>query len=152
MERKNILAYIIVIIFFVLAFFLISHPLGGPNIETIKHVKIAGQSVRIDLALTDVELARGLSGRTELADGEGMLFVFNRPSKYLFWMKGMNFPIDIIWIGENMNVIYIKKDARPEFYPDTYGPDTNAKYVLEVASGFSEKYNLQTGERVEFLY
>ena len=34
----------------------------------------------------------------------------------------MNFPIDMIWIDENMKVIYIKKDATPESYPTTYGP------------------------------
>jgi len=58
------------------------------------------------------------------------------------------FPIDIIWINEYGNVVYIKKDAKPELYPETYGPGPNdgeAKFVLEVVSGFSDKNNLKVG-------
>jgi uncharacterized membrane protein (UPF0127 family) len=67
-------------------------------------------------------------------------------------MKDMNFPIDIIWISEDLNIVYIKKDARPELFPESYRPETKAKYVLEVVSGFSEKNNLKVGDRVEFTY
>ena len=82
---------------------------------------------------------------------EGMLFVFNHTGKYPFWMKDMNFPIDIIWIGEDLRVVYIKKDAKPESYPETFTPNQDAKYVLEVFSSFSEKNNLKEGDRVKFL-
>ena len=67
-------------------------------------------------------------------------------------MKGMNFPIDIVWITEDMKVIYIKKDAWPESYPETFGPDINAKYILEINAGFSDKNNLKEGDRVLFVY
>jgi uncharacterized membrane protein (UPF0127 family) len=66
-------------------------------------------------------------------------------------MKNMNFPIDIIWIGEDLRVVYIKKDAKPESYPEAFTPNQDAKYVLEVFSSFSEKNNLKVGDRVEFL-
>jgi hypothetical protein len=64
----------------------------------------------------------------------------------------MNFPIDIIWISDDMRVVYIKKDARPELYPETYGPNTDAKYVLEVPSGFSDQNHLQIGDSAVFTY
>ena len=73
---------------------------------------------------------QGLSGKSQLAQDQGMLFVFAQPGKYYFWMKGMNFSIDIIWIGEDMKVIYIKKDARPELYPETYGPRTQMRNMF----------------------
>ena len=121
-------------------------------IENIKQVKIAGQVVKVELALTSEEQAQGLSQRSELKENEGMLFVFKRTGNYPFWMKDMNFPLDIIWISKDFSVIYIKKDARPESYPETYSPSKNAIYVLEVVSGFGEKNNLQIGDRVEFSY
>jgi hypothetical protein len=121
-------------------------------LENIKYVKIAGQDIKVDLALTSAEQEQGLSGRLNLNDNEGMLFIFPRSGNYPFWMKDMNFPIDMIWIGENLQVVYIKKDARPELYPETYGPERDAKYVLEVVSGFSDKNSLKEGERVEFTY
>jgi len=63
----------------------------------------------------------------------------------------MNFPIDMIWIGEDMKVIYIKKNAEPESYPETFGPDANAKYVLEILAGFSDQNNLQVGDSAQLF-
>lgn len=117
----------------------------------MREVVIAGQTLRAELALTPESQAQGLSDRNSLAEDAGMLFVFDRPGKYPFWMKDMNFAIDIIWIGEDLRIVYIKKDARPESYPEAFGPGKDAKYVLEVVSGFSEKNNLKEGDKVEFL-
>ncbi len=118
----------------------------------VPSVKIGGVTVKVDLAETPSERAQGLSGRAGLSEEEGLLFVFEYVGKHAFWMKDMNFPIDIIWIGENGEIVYIKKDARPESYPQTFQPDENAKYVLEVVSGFSEKYNLKEGDMAEFTF
>ena len=120
--------------------------------ENIKYVKIAGQVIKVDLALTKEALAQGLSGRSGLKENEGMLFIFDNPDTYSFWMKDMNFPIDIIWIDETMKITYIKKDARPELYPETYGPKDASKYILEVVSGFSDENNLKEEDRVKFIY
>ncbi len=141
-----------VIVFFLVGFFLINQPSKNFIPEDIKYVRIAGQSIKVDLALTAVEQQKGLGGRNGLKENEGMLFVFDQPGKYYFWMKGMNFPIDIIWIGEDMKVVYIKKNAQPEAFWETYGPDTNVKYVLEIIAGFSEKNNLKVGDNVLFTY
>jgi uncharacterized membrane protein (UPF0127 family) len=83
-----------------------------------------------------------------------MLFVFENPDDYFFWMKDMNFSIDMIWIGEDRKIVYIKKDAKPEDYLKSFGPpeDNPAKYVLEVVSGFSDTHDLQEGDEVEFIY
>ncbi len=123
--------------------------------KEIKYVMLGEKKIKVELALTKEDQAQGLSGRISLKENEGMLFVFDKPGEHNFWMKDMKFPIDIIWIDENFNmVIYIKKDARPGSYPETYGPSSdsieNAKYVLEVPSGFAEKNNLKIGDRVGF--
>jgi uncharacterized membrane protein (UPF0127 family) len=152
-NSKQVLSFAIVVIFLLVGFFLLNHSSQILKPEDIKYVKIAGASIKVDLALTPREQEQGLSGRTELKENSGMLFVFSQPGKYNFWMKDMNFPIDIIWIGGDMRVVYIKKNASPLLYPELYGPgpdDANAKYVLEVVDGFSEKNNLKVGDRVLF--
>ncbi len=58
--------------------------------EDIRYVKIAGRDVKVDLATTIADQELGLSGRTGLEEDEGMLFVFNKPDKYAFWMKEDN--------------------------------------------------------------
>ena len=158
--KKNFFGSLFLIsVFFLVGFFLVNYPVRNLTPEDIESVKIAGQDIRVGLALSEMEKSKGLSGRTNLKDDEGMLFVFTKPGKYYFWMKDMNFPIDIIWLApseggdaEDMKVVYIKKDARPELYPETYGPDQDAKYVLEVNAGFSENNNLKEGDNVLFTY
>ena len=118
--------------------------------DTGGYLKIAGQNIKVDIADTPALREQGLSGRQVLGDSEGMLFVFPQSGTHGFWMKDMNFAIDIIWIGEDMKVVYIEKDAQPDSYPNTFGPNENAKYVLEVSAGFSEKNNVKVGDRVEF--
>ena len=120
-------------------------------LRKIPYITIAGQNISVDLAITAAEQSQGLSGREGLAENEGMLFIFDKPARHSFWMKDMQFAIDIIWLDDNMQVVYIKKDARPELYPETYGPDGNSKYVLEVVSGFADKHALQIGERMELF-
>jgi uncharacterized membrane protein (UPF0127 family) len=127
----------------------------GEGSVNIKYVELGGQKIKVDLALTNAEQEQGLSGRINLLPNTGMLFVFNVPSKPLFWMKDMNFPIDMIWLTPDMKVDYIEKNATPELYPTTYGPGVNdgaAEYVLETMAGFADSTHLQIGDSVQFTY
>ena len=145
--------YILTGLFFLIGFSLITHSPKNIVPENTQYVSIAGQKIKVELALTPKEHSQGLSGKTSLKENEGMLFIFEKLGQYSFWMKDMNFPIDMIWIGENKEIIYIKKDARPESYPETFGPssdDNKAKYVLEVSAGFSDKNNLKIGDIIGF--
>ena len=122
------------------------------TIDNISYVQIGGQNVKVDLALTEAEHTKGLSGKNELVENEGMLFIFTESGKHSFWMKDMNFPIDIVWISSDMKVVYIKKNATPETYPEAFIPDVDAKYVLEISAGFSDKNNLKVGDSLKFIY
>src|SRR3989338_8749770 len=124
MRSRNIFFILVVVVFLVAGFFLIKNN-SSKNVEVnqIHFVKIAGKILKVDLALTSEEQERGLSGRNELKEDEGMLFVFD----------------------------YIKKNAQPESYPEPFLPKQDAKYVLEVWASFSEKNNLRVGDEVEFL-
>ena len=126
--------------------------IGIPTSADIKYVRIAEQDIKVELALSKEAQTRGLSGRDGLAEGEGMLFVYSRPGRYSFWMKDMKFPIDIIWIGEDMRVVYIKESAEPASYPDVFVSGADAKYILEVNAGFSEKNSLKVGDGALFTY
>ena len=147
---KNKIIFIVgtILLFIIINSFLVATHKSGE----ITGIKIAGQKIRVDLALTPAEQAQGLSGRQSLKDDEGMLFVFpttDIDQIHKFWMKDMNFSIDMIWIDKNMQVVYIEKNAKPESYPNVFGPDSDAPYVLEVVSGFADKNNLKVGDRVQ---
>jgi len=77
-----------------------------------------------------------------------MLFVFPEDGVYRFWMKDMRFSIDIIWLSDSGEVLHIEHSLAPSTYPNSYGPTTSARYVLEVPAGFAVFHNLHIGDRV----
>ncbi len=140
------------VILFVFLTFLFIFVKSEPKTEALKFARVGGVSIKLELAINKNDQIRGLSGRESLDQDSGMLFVFQKPGKYYFWMKDMNFPIDMIWINENNEIVYIKKEASPDDYLATYGPEEDSKYVLEINSGLSDKYNIKTGDKVEFTF
>ncbi len=141
---------IIIIVAFAILLLSYYHFRPAVQIDNINIVKIAGENIKVELALTAEEQARGLGGRESLREDEGMLFVFQTPGQYYFWMKDMKFPIDIIWLGEDKKVIYIKKNAGIKNPLETYGPKQDSKYVLEVVSGFAESHGIKEGDEARF--
>jgi len=98
---------------------------------------------------------KGLSGRESLPISEGLLFVFENNGQYPFWMKDMEFAIDIIWIDENKRIAYIVHNAPPEPGRDDdeltlYKPGVFAKYVLEINAGLAQRYGIVVGDLVNF--
>ena len=88
-----------------------------------------------------------------MKEDEGMLFVYDRPSRQAFWMKDMKFPIDIIWLDVRGSVVHIEdglKPCIPSLTCPTYSPDKEAQYVLETVAGFSKKHQLTIGTHVDF--
>ena len=107
----------------------------------------------IEIADSNEERTLGLSGRQTLNENAGMLFIFEEETIPSFWMKDMKFPIDIIWISSNFEIIGIERDLQPcidgELCPAFY-PSQPVKYVLEINANQSEIYNFTTGNRVKF--
>ncbi len=112
----------------------------------------AGQVVfQTDIASSDHSRQRGLGGRSELGSGEAMLFKFDTDDYHGIWMKGMRFPIDIIWMDSEKQVVHIEEGVQPEGEPYTiHKPSEPARFVLEVASGQAKKAKIQVGTIIKF--
>jgi uncharacterized membrane protein (UPF0127 family) len=93
--------------------------------------------------------AQGLSGRKSLAMGEGMFFVFETDGTPGFWMKDMDFAIDIIWISARGEVVDIHQGLQPDSYPASFRPKQPVRYVLEVPAGFTHMNNIHIGSKVD---
>ena len=113
-------------------------------------VYINGRPLSVEIADEPYEQARGLSGRDFLGENDGMLFIFSQPGKHGFWMKNMKFPLDIIWIDENLTIVDITKNLSPATYPATFAPSSPVKYVLEINTGWSDKNSVRLGDIVSF--
>lgn len=116
-------------------------------------VKIANQSFRVIVANSQKERERGLSEIKSLQDNQGMIFLFDRPDYYSFWMRNMKFPIDIIYINKD-TIITIKNNAQPpkniKESPIIYAPTSPADKVLEISAGLAEKYKFKNGDKVTY--
>ena len=114
------------------------------------NIKIGQKTISVEIADTQEKQKKGLSGRENLPEDSGMLFVFKEEGRHQFWMKDMKFPIDIIWINKD-TVVDITHDARPENdggYLKIYEPRSKVRFVLEVNSGFAKENNVKIGNRV----
>ncbi len=128
--------------------------LGGPvepRGQSSKIIEVDGTRIKVNVADTKEERINGLSGVESLPRNEGLLFVFDEPGKYPIWMRGMLFPLDIYWLDGQGKIIDAWKNADPSSYPQIYEPVSDAYYVLEVNSGFSEVYNIEIGDWVTGL-
>lgn len=103
--------------------------------------------VDVDIADTDTERSRGLSGRKYLGDYEGMLFLYESEVNNPFWMKDMLIPLDIIFIDKDNFIIDIKEHQQPceENYCPSISSSEPFQYVLEVNSSFCEENNIKEG-------
>lgn len=115
-----------------------------------KVVKVGDLVLRAELANTEARRVRGLSGRKELPKGQGMLFVFDSVDRHGIWMKDMDIPIDIAWIGPNYQIVGIAENVSPKSYPKVYKPEVPASFVLEVNAGIAKEYGLKVGDPVFF--
>jgi uncharacterized protein len=106
-----------------------------------------------DLAITNDQQIKGLDVKDQLRENEGMLFVEKQPARYDFWMRGMKFPIDIIWLDSDRTVIHIEHNLQPcvsDLDCSLHSPDKDALYILETVAGFSQKHNVETGTHMDF--
>jgi len=96
-----------------------------------------------EVANDDFKRQQGLMFRKFLPKNKGMLFVFNEEDRYSFWMKNMLIPLDIIWISKDKRIVDIMADVKPcTDTCDNLIPKEKVKYVLEVNSGFVNKYKI----------
>lgn len=154
MNLRLILGLIILLAVVIGSIFLIQNALRGVQLPFGRQATatINNQKFKLQVAKSPKDKQVGLSGKSSLAQDNGMLFPFEQPDYYSFWMKNMKFPIDIIFIrGDKIVTIYdnVQPAASGEENPPVYQPEDPADKVLEINAGLSKKHNLKKGDRVK---
>lgn len=147
-SKIRFLLGLIVVIFIVLVGIYVI----AQNTSSEKFVAINDNKFQVKVAETDTEKQIGLSKTESLPENEGMLFLFDEPDFYAFWMRDMKFPIDIIFINGN-KVTTIISNALPPSQTNgsltTFQPKEKSDKVLEVNAGIAQKYNIQEGSVID---
>jgi hypothetical protein len=112
-----------------------------------------GDSISVELAVTQEERVQGLMFRKKLGFNQGMLFVFSEESFYSFWMKNMVIPLDFIWLDKDRRIVHMEQNVPPckqEPCP-SYTSKVPAMFFLELKAGSVEKRKLKIFERLDFV-
>lgn len=122
-----------------------------PQAPVTKQVQINGSKLNVEIADTQAKRSKGLGERESLASDSGMLFIFPEPSKYSFWMKGLSFPLDFVWIKGDKVVSILQNVPPPDpNQPDSslpvYQPNEEVDKVLEVGAGVIQRLNIKVGD------
>ena len=113
-----------------------------------------GEEIPVEIADTPKKRSLGLGKRTSLKKSWGMLFVFEKRKPHRFWMKDMQFPLDIIWL-DNHRIVHIIHNAKPansKDEPEVMTSPVSVNFVLEIAAGRAAKLRLKTGQQMKFKF
>lgn len=153
--RKHLLFFLLIFFFIVgLAGWLYLRPHSAQDavlsqdafVYRTTSLKLGGATFELDIADTSAKKERGLGGRPALAADRGMVFPYDQAGRLCFWMKGMRFAIDILWLDSAKKVISVEKSLSPNTYPQTFCPDQPAQYVVELPAGASDRVSVKIGD------
>ncbi len=149
-KKPNLFLFLIFFSLAFLASLLIGYKLLLVSDEP--RIKIKNITFSVEVVRTSEEKRRGLSNRNFLPEKQGMLFLYDKPDRYSFWMKEMLIPLDFIWIN-NSQIVELTENVQPEDYqpPKALSPEIESTSILEVNAGTVEKFNFQIGDRIEFF-
>lgn len=113
-------------------------------------LNIGDQRYILEVADSDEARSQGLSGRESMSQNKGMIFVYEQEAASCFWMKDMNFALDIIWLDSAHKVVHMEQGAAPESYPEKFCSPEAARYVIELNSGEAARANIAPGVVLDF--
>lgn len=111
-------------------------------------LRLASATYSLEIVSTPESQKQGLSGRAHLPQNTGMLFSYATHMERCFWMKDMQFSIDIIWMDQHKKITHIEANASPKSYPKTFCAP--GQYVLELNTHEASKNNLKEGQTLTF--
>ena len=147
MKKKTHLIILLVVLGLLIVISLVGFHNNNKKDE-VKQVCINEMCFEVEVADDDKERQIGLMNRDFLEEDKGMLFVFPESDIHSFWMKDTLIPLDMIWINENGEIVFIKENATP-LSEEIISPNAEALYVLEVNGGSVERKGIEVGEGVE---
>jgi len=152
--NKKIIFFVLFVVF-LLGILFFSIFLGKNNDEQAflkPYLTINNSRVNLSIADTPSTQAQGLSYQKILDKDSGMLFIFFEKKNMSFWMKDMNFPLDIVWISGN-KIVKIDKNLPPAGSEPkkNYYSGVPVDYVLEVNGNFCDSNNIKVGDEVKYF-
>jgi len=105
--------------------------------------------IDIEIADTGDDRQNGLMYRKSMEMNQGMLFIFPVEELQSFWMRNTYIPLDMIFVNSDKKIVTIHKNTKI-LSDQSYASTEPAQYVVEVCAGFSDKYSLKIGDKINW--
>ena len=114
----------------------------------LQRIKLGSGMHQIDvqLAISPEQKQIGLMWRKEMPQHEGMLFIFDMPSKQCFWMKNTLLPLTAAFVADDGTIVNLV-DMKPQTL-DSHCSDKPVRYVLEMNKGWFAKKGIKAGAKL----
>lgn len=123
------------------------------EVTEVRVINSRGEQFKVDAEVvrSQDEKAKGLSNRNSLKTNSGMLFYYENDTLNGFWMKDTLIPLDMLFLSEKGEIIYIEENAQPCTEPPcrVYNPGKVYRYVLEVNGNWTKERNVKVGDTVD---
>ncbi|MGK2849199.1 MAG: DUF192 domain-containing protein [Minisyncoccota bacterium] len=113
--------------------------------QSTMHVRIGEIWYVLEKADTEILRIKGLSHRQDMCDTCGMIFLFDTPGQYAFWMKDTAFSLDIAWLIDD-TVVFVVHTTQP-YTEMLICPPVLTNQVIELKAGTMN--TLKIGDKVE---
>jgi len=124
------------------------------SFQKVQEDRVCFGETCFDVEIADTPLKRqiGLKLREDLDKDQGMLFIFDDPGVYQFWMQDTLIPLDIIWLNEEWEVVYMSENTPicEEIICARINPKISAKYVFEINAGVASEIELEVGSQLRY--
>ncbi len=117
-----------------------------PRLPTVT-LRSGDVSIEVEVASTDEQRQAGLMFRTELADGQGMIFVYDEDRRMSFWMKNTLIPLSIAFLSSGGEIKELRDMAALSLA--TVDSGRYVRYAVEAPLGWFSRVGLGIGDRFE---
>ena len=124
------------------------------NSRTVKNFSLENDKnieITLIISTSSPDHALGLSNIPCIPPQKGMIFEFAQPDYYGFWMKDTLVNLDIAWLDESYNVVFLLSDVATSTYPNVLKPEPPYKpatYVVEMKAGEMERLSIKAGTKL----
>ena len=112
------------------------------------------KTLQVECVVSPEKLKQGLSGRKGLKEGTGLLFLFPKLTVHTMWMPNMNFPLDVVWLDEQLSVVHISYGLQPCSSTGDCPSSSSvysSQYAIELLAGSANSYGIHVGQELKVL-
>lgn len=135
----KIVVFIAVIVIIGIACFVIVPDMLRPRTD----IRLGNSVFKAWIALNEDDRLAGLSKEGHINDSQALIMAFPEDDVHGVWMKGMTYPIDVVWLDSDKRVVYAIKNIPFEDQEKIYSPNVKSRYIVELKAGMVERQSIR---------